>query len=218
MAFPKHIFITSLAMTIVIFLAGLMLGWYLDSSRTSSILTDIQSNELDTESYLVEQAFWDSFGGEDCAFSDLRLSSISLQLSDLGQYLSSYQKKNIFQESEFQYLARRYFILEIKGYVLYNELKTKCDVQNDVILYFYGPDDPESEKQGFVLDKLVQQSNHSIDIFSINKDFAGDQAIETLKIYYNITTTPTIIVNGNEKREGYVGYDEVKELLDETSS
>ena len=217
MVFPKHIFITSLALTVVIFLAGLLLGWYLDNSRTNDILTDLRSNELDTESYLVEQAFWDSFGGEDCTFADARLNSISTQLRDLGQYLSSYQQKNVFQEDEFQYLARRYFVLEIKRYVLYNDLKTKCDVQNDLILYFYEPEDSESVKQGYVLDILVQQSNNTIDIFSINKDFAGDQAIETLKLYYNITMAPTIIVNGDQKQEGYVDYDGVKKLLTETS-
>lgn len=216
-AFPKHIFITSLAITVVVFLAGLLLGWYLDSSRTSEILTDLQSNELDTESYLVEQAFWDSFGGEDCSFADARLNSIALQLRDLGQYLTSYQQKNIFQENEFKYLARRYFILEIKGYVLYNDLRNTCDVHNNVILYFYGPEDSESQKQGYVLDSLVQQSNGTIDIFSINKDFAGDEAIETLKLYYNITVAPTIIINGDIKKEGYQSYPQIQELLNSTS-
>ncbi len=215
MTLPKHIFVTSLAITLVVFLAGLLLGWYMDSYRTTDVLKDLRSNELDTESYLVEQAFWDSYGGEDCSFADDRLNSISVQLAELGFYLNSYQKKNIFQEDEFQYLARRYFLIEIKGYILYNELKESCDVDNDVILYFYGADDSDSESQGYVLDQIVDRSNGTVDIFSINKDFAGDQAIETLKLYYNITVTPTVIINGNITREGYVSYSEIQELLDQ---
>ncbi|MSR85904.1 hypothetical protein EXS74_00745 [Candidatus Woesearchaeota archaeon] len=218
MTLPKHIFITSLAITLVVFFAGLLLGWYMDSYRTTDVLNDLRSNELDTESYLVEQAFWDSYGGEDCSFADDRLNSISVQLAELGFYLSSYQKKNIFEEDEFQYLARRYFLIEIKGYILYNELKETCDIDNDVILYFYGPDDPDSEKQGYVLDQVVDKSNGTVDIFSINKNFAGDQAIETLKLYYNITVTPTVIINGNITREGYVSYSEIQEILDQGSS
>src|SRR3989344_6454342 len=136
MTLPKHIFVTSLAITLVVFAGGLLLGWNLDTLRTNEILSNLRTNELDTESYLIEQAFWDSFGGEDCSFAEPRLNSISVELAELGHYLNDYQKKNLFEEDEFQYLARRYFLLEIKGYTLYNELKQQCNIENNVILYF----------------------------------------------------------------------------------
>ena len=213
MEFPKHIFLTSLLITIVIFLAGLFLGWNLDTMRSAEISNTLRSNELDTESYLLEQTFWEGLGGSDCTFAEPRLNSLSVELAELGQYLNEYQQKNIFEEEEFQYLARRYFLLEIKGYILYNELKETCDIHNTVILYFYGNDDPDSERQGYVLDKVVERSNGTIDIFSINKDFDGDQTLEIVKLYYNITTTPTIIINEEIKQEGYVSYEEILELL-----
>ncbi len=218
MTLPKHIFIISLLITIVVFIGGLFLGWNLDSYRTSDLLTELRQNELDTESYLIEDAFWESYGGEDCNFVELRLNSISLQLVELGQDLNSYQNKNIFHENEFQYLARRYFLLEIKGYVLYNDLKKKCDLDNDVILFFYSSDDDDSEKQGFVLDRIVETTNGTVDIFSISKDFEGDQTLETIKRYYNITMTPTIIINSENKMEGYVSYTEIESALAEDTN
>jgi len=213
MAFPRYIFLTSLAITLLVFVAGLFLGWNLDSLRSSELLSDLRNNELDTESYLVERAFWDSYGGEDCNFAEIRLNSLSAELAELGQYLNSYQQKNIFEEEEFQYLTRRYFLLEIRGYILYNELKENCALENDVILYFYGFEDEESQKQGYVLDAIVDRSNGTVDIFSFNKNYPGDGALETLKLYYNITSTPTTIINGDIKKEGYADYDEIKELL-----
>ncbi len=216
MALPKHIFFTSLAITICVFVAGLLLGWNLDTLRTDQVQSDLRSNELDTESYLIEQAFWNSIGGDDCSFAEPRLNSLSVELAEVGQYLNNYQKKNLFEEDDFQYLARRYFLLEVKGYILYNDLKEKCDIDNDVILYFYGSDDDYSEKQGYVLDKVVDKANGTVDVFSINKDFEEDAALETLKLYYNITITPTIIINGETKKEGYVSYEEIKELLNAT--
>ena len=213
MTLPKHIFITSLAITLVVFAGGLLLGWNLDTLRTTEVLEDLRNNELDTESYLVEQAFWDSFDGNDCSFAEPRLNSLSVELAELGHYLNEYQKKNVFEEEEFQYLARRYFLLEIKGYVLYNDLKEQCNIDNNVILYFYGNEDPESEKQGYVLDKIVALSNGTIDVFSINKNFEGDPALDNVKLYYNVTTTPTLIINGDIKKEGYFNYEEITELL-----
>ena len=113
-------------------------------------------------------------------------------------------------------MGKSYFLLEIKGYILVNQLKEDCDLQNDVILYFYMPDDSTSELQGYVLDNLVQASNGTLDVFSINKDF-DDPAIESLTIYYNITSSPTLVINGKVK-EGYTNYLGIQKILDETFS
>ncbi len=212
---PKSIFWTSLLLTVLIFGAGLLIGTYFDSMRSDQIYEDLRANELDTESYLVGQSFWDTFGGDDCEFSEQRLNSISFELANLGQYLNSYEKKSLFADKEYEYLARRYFLLEIKGYILFNNLKENCNVTSDVILFFYSPEDSESEKQGYVLDKAVQRSNSTLDIFSINKNYEGDESINTLLLYYNITTAPTLIINGEKKKEGYIGYSELMKLLEE---
>ena len=217
MVATKTIFWRSLIITIVIFSAGLLLGLYLDNLRSNEVYDELKTNELSTESYLVEQSFWDTFGTNDCTIAEKRLNSISTELVNLGLYLNSYEQKSLFKDKEFEYLAQRYFLLEIKGYILFNKLKDECDLQNDVILYFYTPGDSNSELQGYVLDNLVQRSNGTVDIFSINKDFQGDPAINSLLIYYNITQSPTLIINGQTK-EGYTSYSEIQTLINETSS
>ena len=212
--FPTNIFWTTLLITIVVFLGGLLLGWSVDGLRSGEVLDGLEWTALDTESYLVEQSFWDSLEGDDCAFAEPRLNSLSSQLTELGQYLTSYEKKSLFADDEFVYLTRRYFILEIQAYVLYTDLRENCGVDHDVILYFYGTDDSASETQGYVLDRVVSNSEGSVDIFSINKDFEGDAAVDTLLLYYNVTQSPTMIVNGETKVEGYTSYQEILDVLD----
>ena len=202
--------------TLIIFGAGLLLGLYLDNIRSNEVYDELRNYVLNTESYLVEQAFWDAFDINDCSIAEKRLNFISAELVELGYYLNSYETKSIFKDKEFKYLAQRYFLLEIKGYILVNQLKEDCDLQNDVILYFYMPDDSTSELQGYVLDNLVQASNGTLDVFSINKDF-DDPAIESLTIYYNITSSPTLVINGKVK-EGYTNYLGIQKILDETFS
>tara|TARA_Y100000310_G_C20485942_1_gene716858 strand:+ start:265 stop:933 length:669 start_codon:yes stop_codon:yes gene_type:complete len=214
--FPKSIFVKSLIITVVVFLAGILLGWQLDNIRTDSILDDLLVNELDTESYILEQSFWESYQDEDtCTYAEIRLDSISDQMVELGQYLVSYEEKSLFNEAEFEYLARRYFLLEIKAYMLMEDLSEKCEVNSDYILFFYGAEDSDSERQGYVLDSLVSRDDYDLDVFSINKDYEGDGAIDSLVLYYNVTTTPVLIVNGDTRLEGYVSYGELLDFLDD---
>jgi hypothetical protein len=212
--FPRSIFVKSLIITVVIFMAGILLGWQMDNFRTDSILEGLESNELDTESYILEQSFWEAYQGEEtCTYAEIRLNSISEQMTELGQYLVSYDDKSLFNEGEFEYLARRYFLLEIKAYMLIEDLSSKCDLGANYVLFFYGANDADSERQGYVLDSLVERDDYELDVFSINKDFEGDGAIDSLVLYYNITTTPVIIVNGETRLDGYVSYGEILELL-----
>ena len=204
---------TSLLITLAIFVGGLLLGFSLDNIRTSQILGGLEGNELDTESFLVEQAFWEEFAGDDCNFAEPRLNSISKQLTELGQYLEEYEEKSLFEKDEFEYLARRYFLLEIKAYTLEIELREECGLDNTVILFFYGNDDPDSVNQGLILDRIVEKSDSSIDVYSVNKDFEGDEAVDSIKLFYEITDTPTMIINGETRVEGYVNFPSLAETI-----
>ncbi len=212
--FSRKAFVTSLVITLMVFIAGLFLGWNLDNIRTYTILDDLKGNELDAESLSIEQAFWEEFGGDNCQFAEQRLNSLSSELIELGQYLNSYTDKSIFEEAEYEYLARRYFLLEIQTYILVNHMNEECEMDLSYILFFYGEEDSESERLGYVLDKIVSRSNSTVDVFSINYDLEDDIAIDTLKLYYDVTSTPTMIINNDIKREGYVSYEELKELID----
>ena len=110
---PRYIFLTSLAITIVIFVAGLLLGYGLDTLRSDDIIDDLRLNEIEIESYVVEQMFWESVEEEGCGSVELRMASVSEELGELGSLLASYQSKSLFSDSEFSYLARSYFLQEI---------------------------------------------------------------------------------------------------------
>jgi len=211
---PRYIFLTSLAITIVIFVAGLLLGYTLDNFRSDDILDDLKLNEIETESYVVEQMFWDSVEEEGCGSIELRMASVSEELGELGNLLASYQSKSLFSDEEFVYLARSYFLQEIKSYSLFVRMKEECNFSNDVILFFYDPEGTDSESQGYVLDMVVTRTNHTVMIYSINAEFEGESAIDSIKLYYNVTTTPTLVINGDVKKEGYVSVNEVLELLE----
>ena len=104
----KKIIIISLVITILIFSAGLLLGLSLDDTRLSDIVNNLNQNELNSESYLVEQDFIKTVGGDVCDLSDPRTQGLSSELAKLGQLLSKYEPSNLFRQTEYTYLKAKY--------------------------------------------------------------------------------------------------------------
>jgi len=207
----KRIIFVSLIITILIFLAGLLLGLSLDDTRISDLVNNINQNELNSESYLVEQDFIKRLGGDLCELSRPRINVLSNDLAKLGQLLTRYESAGTLKASEYDYLKRKYFLLEIKTYTLFTNLKKDCGYKINTILYFYDISHQESLNQGYILDSLVESRN-DVHIFSFDRNFS-EPALETLKLHYNITKAPTIIINDKIKKEGLIDLDTLKNIL-----
>ncbi len=208
----KRIIIISLVITILVFSAGLLLGLSLDNTRISDLVTTLNQNELNSESYLVEQDFIKTVGGDICDLSNPRIQDLSSELSKLGQLLSKYEPSNLFRQPEYDYLKAKYFLLEIKTYTLFTNLKEECNYNFDTILFFYDLEQQESLNQGYILDSLVETQGN-LHVFSFDRNF-NEPALEALKLHYNITNSPSIIINNNIKKEELTGKEELKTILD----
>ena len=207
----KKIVFVSLAITILVFFSGLLLGLSVDDTRLSDLVTDLNKNELNRESYLVEQDFISSFGGDACELSNTRVEVLSNELGSLGRLLTKYESKGTLRSSEYDYLKSRYFLLEIKTYTLLNNLKQKCGYNFNTILFFYDINDQSSLNQGYVLDSLVQNQK-SVHVFSFDRNF-NEPALETLKSHYNVIGSPSLVINDGLVEERLMGIEELKSLL-----
>lgn len=211
--YKKHLLITSLVLASVIFLAGIALGWTLDHFRVNEVLDTIKQNELDTESYLVEQEFIKNFGGDSCELLSPRVTNLQSQITIIGHQLSKWgESSRSFKQQDFDYLKRKYFILETRAFMLIEGLKDTCGVDYNTILYFYSIDDEESLRQGYVLDELVRKYDNLI-VLSIDKDYTDEPLIDVLNSKYEITAAPTIVVNSNVKLEGFIPRAQIESLI-----
>ncbi len=210
----KKFLIISLGISIIIFTSGLLLGIGLDNAKVNELVYNINQNEISTESYSVEKEFLSVFGGDKCILSDPRVKELSEEIGKIGRLLTKYESTNIFEQSEFDYLKRKYFLLEIKTYSLFNSLKKECSYNYTTILFFYDINDDDSIRQGYVLDALVNL-NPKTHILSFDRLFKNDPTLETVKIHYNITKAPTLIVNDEIKKENLINLEDLMKLTNE---
>ncbi|MBW6461494.1 MAG: hypothetical protein K0B07_00375 [DPANN group archaeon] len=223
----KHIFITSLIAAIVIFTSGIMIGWVLDNYRTNEVLNIIKDNELNSESYNIEWIFLENIGNIDCKILTPRIEMISKDLGETGRELQRYGSASDFKKTEFEYLKRRYFLMEIKFYNHIHNYQDSCKDEYTPILYFYKIDDKTSEIQGYILDEFVKKYNDDtkqengykkhgkLVVLSIDGEYDKDPLISTIRNSYNIDidNLPAMIINFDTIRKGFVEKDELETIF-----
>jgi|SRR3989344_3150277 len=205
-------FFASVSIGILIFSLGLFLGYGLDLLRIKDVSLSINEVELQTLDYLTSQEFLDTFGGDYCDMLNSRLDKLSPELRDIGRTLVDYEERNIFSGNDYQLLKSKYFLLEIRAYTLFTKLKRECNLNNDLVLFFYDQKHDESQRQGYVLDDVVKFDG--IHVFSFDRNF---EIIRFLVDRYKIKTAPTIIINENKTSEGFIGVEEIRTYLENES-
>jgi hypothetical protein len=203
----RNLFLVTLLIAGLIFIVGLLLGMKYDEFKTDDSELLLIKNSLDTQNYIVESDFFDTFGNKSCSSIEPKFNSLQSDLAELGKKLTEYDAEQIKETDDFTNLKRKYFLQEISTLILKKKLIDKCDSNGMNIIFFYKIDDEESLKQGYALDKLVDLRDN-VRVFSFDADF-DDSALNTLKIYYNITSYPSVVINFDDIHREFISLSEL---------
>lgn len=203
MEINKKKYIIIFAITSGLFASVFLLVNFLDSTKRESIsdlqrtiTVDLIANE--TQFDLLKNAPCKAIEGE---------SVLSRQMSELGRKLVYAEKTQGVDNKEVLELKKYYSLLEVKDYLLSQEVAQKCDIQIESIIYFYENNCEDCDKQGYVLTELkrlypwlrIYSFDRGLD-FSIVKTFAN--------LYDLSEKAPIIIIDG----EKYAGFKTVEEI------
>ncbi len=195
--------VAALSITILIFIAGFTLGNISLSSKIGAV-QDLQ-NEIYTESLGFDVLF---DLAEDNLCGEANIADINYQLTEFGDKLAYLENEG----ADVTTLKNQYNSLEIKHFLLINDINKQCGDEYDTILYFYGPNSECKSclLQGLELSNLKSQ-NPDIMIYSF--DYTSQfSAVRNLINNYGISRIPTLIVN-NEKHENFLTGDQLNELI-----
>ena len=199
-------------LTCLIFFTAFSISTFLNGKKMDEIKNtedkisiDILSNETQYE--LLQQS--------SCA--DIRAGSIlSDELSALADKLSYAEAQEGIQSADVKTLKQYYSLLEIKDFLLVQQIYKKCNTTPSTILYFYSNkgDCPECTKQGYVLTQL-RQDHPTLRVYNFDYDL-NDNAVNTLISLYKIKPTelPALVMNG-KTYTGFKQIDDIKKILPE---
>ena len=193
---------TSLLITVVIFAIGLLLNYSFDFFRINAVLDVMREHEIGAEAYLVQQEFVSQFGGNKCRVMEGSIHNLQEEIRKVGTELSTYGQLSFFKTRDFDYLKRKYFLLEVQFLTQLNSLSTDCGSQFIPILFFYEIDNDLSERQGFILSEVGKVYENQVAVLSLDKDYEDEPLVRFLLQRYNVTKAPTIIIGDEIHLEG----------------
>ncbi len=204
----RQTYLSIILLLILVFAIGVIVGRSASNPELSEVNKFIKQSELTTESYLLEHELFADME-KNCDLARLRLAALSSGLWQLGKLLGTGTAKQDLGESNYNFLKRKFHLMQIKTYTLYHRLKQDCAVDVPVLLFYYSQNDAKSQEQGAVLDKLV--GDFDVNVFAIEYNYS--QELRFLEEYYEITGTPAVVVNFETVRQGLTPYDELAALV-----
>ena len=99
--------LTTVILLLVVFVTGLLLGRSLSSAEIDNIYEFIRDNELNTESFLIEQELIGSFG-ENCDLASKRINDLFSEQVQIGRLLSSEDAEKELGKDNFRFLKKKY--------------------------------------------------------------------------------------------------------------
>jgi len=202
-------------LTCLFLVLGILVGLQMSDLRQDHTADNLDRTSLETETFSVLQDYMDESGDNFCEISSVRLPEVGQRNAELGSQLERFDSQEFSNENEYNYIRDRYYNNQLKLYMMVNEHNERCDGDQDTILYFFD-DSTQSQRQGAVLDEIAR--NQGSFIFAFNMDILEDPErpdspiLEVLVEDYNITESPSIVVNG-EKSEGFVSQGEIREKV-----
>jgi hypothetical protein len=211
---PLHL--VALAITSLIFIVGLLLGWQLGYTADSQMKTDFE--QMRSESYMLEVlSLMRTRGEASCPVLEKEFSDLTTRTTEYGQKLDYMEKKMGKFDQNVMSLKSDYALMQARNYLLLKGLDESCGTKHVIIIYFYTNEGySPSTDQGIALadalgDLPEIRDRTAIYHFDSNVD---NPVVSAFKEEYVVKTLPAMIING-KKYEGYMDASKCKGILTE---
>ncbi|MBS3122888.1 hypothetical protein J4434_08465 [Candidatus Woesearchaeota archaeon] len=201
--YMKQTFLVIIVVIAIVFFIGILLGKHIESKEQEEIARFIKNLELNTESFLVEQELLGA--SEDCSLSEERINSLSSELYNLGIMLSEPTSESNLGKDNYKLLKKKFHLMQIRTYLLYNQFKKNCKSDEHVILFYYGKNNPDSKEQGKILDEIGKI--YPVNVFAL--EFNYTKELTFLEDYYGISEPPAIVIDYDDVNKGLASYEKI---------
>ena len=190
------------AITLGIFILGLLLGLAIEGKRVNYIESVSRQQNLDFSSLQLQYAFIDEMSQEKNCLAVQRTFEQNINnLESTRNRLENFDADATLNKNEFDVLKNEYILAQIRYWMLAERTRKSCGSDVVSILYFFSDEKecPDCDRQAFILTYLKKRFKDKLLIFSFDSLFESEPMIHLLKKTYNVTAYPTVVIDGKPK-------------------
>lgn len=212
-----HIFLEAFFLALILFSLGLLLGFFIESSRTEDVAnqylrSEVNMLDIQIQTDLVKQ------NGLECDLVIAKNIEFGNMVYEDAKLLEKYEESNRLTENELREQHRRYDILRTIFWLNSIEIKDKCrnSFHTVVYVYDYKPKDLILESKQKVysnyLLELKEQYGDEIMLIPIAKNLQLS-SLDLILSKYHINTT-SIIVDEDLVVDSVEDLEKIRQLID----
>lgn len=206
----KGKYVIAFIISLSIFVIGILIGTLMTNNKFNSI-SQLQQ-ELRTQVLTLETQY-SIVSQNPC--NSLDFPELTEELYKMSDNLDSLESQVGKNNENLLELIEYYSVLEIRHWLFLKEATKRCNINLNLILYFYSNDENKCKDcgvQGYVLTFLRKKYiDKNIYVYSFNTDLENN-AVNTLVRLYNITKLPSVVIN-EKTYYGFKDRDEIERIL-----
>lgn len=214
----KHAFWQALIVTIFVFAAGLILGFYIELSNVNKSDFLIRSSEVDFLDQQIKTSQLSSRLNLSCEVAKQNLFDFADEVYAEALEFEEKSGQSKLTDEQRKVLHKRYDLLRVNLWMESLELRNRCNEDFHIVLYFfdYSSRDVEVKSEQAVLSLVLMdlKGEYSEEILLLpiasNLDLGS---VNTIKESYNLTKSPSLIIDESLVLDGVLTFEELEQKI-----
>lgn len=211
------IFWKALILTVVVFLLGVFLGFALERNRIGDIEKEFQRIDLQWSDAKLQTLYYQNLEPRFCDSAIRENLEFADRVYNEGLKIENYDGAS-FLTDDLELEKKKYALLKVEFWLNSILLKERCKADYINLVYFFANDpelkiESEQATQAEILKDLKEKYGKDLMLIPLPIDM-DISMINIMKGTYEISKTPTILINEKIKLEGLQSFDEIESIIE----
>ena len=188
----KRIYFIAALISIILYVAGVGTGYYLQGGLSSFIEGQIGEVRQDISTVEQELPLLSMRGEGSCSVLSTLSSDVNTKIDSILRKIVDLETRGASKEV-YDSLLGDYTSLAVRGWILSKDIQQSCIDNSVPVLYFYSVPCDDCVEQGKIIDGLKEKYGKRFQVFALNREI-DQSSVKILTKSFGIDRTPAILI------------------------
>jgi len=188
----KRIYFIAAAISIILYIAGVGTGYYLQGDLSSIIEGQIGDVRKDISTVEQELPLLSMRGEGSCSILSTLSSDVSAKTDFILERIVELETRGASKDV-YDSLIADYTSLAVRGWILSKDIQQSCIDNSVPVLYFYSVPCDDCIEQGKIIDAMKDRYGKKLQVFALNSQ-VDQSSVKILTKSFGVERTPAMLI------------------------